>query len=225
MGTISPEQREQDTKSVAEAIRTGKLPRIKFRNPSNTNVWHWGNRLISAYETSPPYALDPFDLSTIGREDLNNTLSLKRLAAHFRIDTSDPENPRLVTGSFVRSPLLPDASLQINEYNWDWSLHKSHMYSVPGLTYFHDMALIDGYYVIHNSPFVTLTPEEGAKYLSGLAGPEDNMKLNKELPCQLIFLPKEGNPKKQIVIESPIAFHTYHFGTCFALPRFQHEWW
>ena len=214
MGTITDEQKQRDTKAVAEAIRTGVFPRIPFHNPSNTNVWHWGDRLISAYETSPPYALDPFDLKTIGKEDFDKTLSFKRLAAHFRIDTSDPANPRLVTGSYVRSPLPPDASLQINEYNWDMSLHKTHTYQVPGLTYFHDMALIDGYYVIHNSPFVTLNPQEGAKYLSGVYGPEDIMKLNKDLPCQLIFLPREGSGE-QIVVESPIAFHTFHFGTCY----------
>ena len=214
MGSITEDQKAHDSKAVQEAFVTGKLPKIRFRNPSNTNVWHWGDRLISAYETSIPYALDPYTLKTIGKEDLNKTLRLKRLGAHFRIDTSSPSNPRLVTGAFVRSPLLPNAALEINEYNWDMTLARGKIFEVEGLTYFHDLAIIDGYYVIHKSPFVTMNVQEAAAILSGTTGPEYNMKLNEDLPSQFIFLPKDGCGKP-FIIDTPFPFHMYHFGTSY----------
>ena len=214
MGSITEEQKETDGILVKYAVRNGTFPKIHFRNPSNTNVWHWGDRFISAYETGLPYSLDPATLDTKGKETFDSTLRLKRLGAHFRIDTSDPNNFKLVTGAFIRSPMKPDGALEINEYNWDMSLAQSTIYDIEGLTYFHDLAIIDGYYVVHKSPFVTMNPAEAIQILSGQTGPEYNMKYNNNLPSQFVFLPKDGKGE-QIVVDTPFPFHMYHFGTCY----------
>ena len=214
MGSISEEQKLRDSSAVQEAERSGsRLPKIKFRNPSNTNVWHWGDKFISTYETSMPYSLDPFTLETIHNESFNETLKLKRVGAHFRIDTTDKNNHKLVTGAFVRSPLKSTAALEINEYNKDMTISKTNMYEIEDLTYFHDFAIIDGYYVLHRSPYITMNKKTALAILSGTTGPEYNMKYNNELLCQFIFLPKDGL-SEPIVVDTPFPFHMYHFGTC-----------
>lgn len=68
------------------SLLTGQFPKIKFRNPSNTNVFHWGGKLLTCYETGIPYCLDPSTLETLGPETLGGNLHLGCLAAHFRID-------------------------------------------------------------------------------------------------------------------------------------------
>jgi carotenoid cleavage dioxygenase-like enzyme len=57
---------------------------ILFRNPSNTNVFFWGGRLLSCYETHLPIALDPHTLQTLGADDLSGALTLGAMAAHYR---------------------------------------------------------------------------------------------------------------------------------------------
>lgn len=216
MGSITDEQKEKDSAAVQKAINSGsKLPKIKFRNPSNTNVWHWGDRFISTYETSMPYSLDPYTLETIGKDTFNDTLHLKRLGAHFRIDTTDLNNHKLVTGAFARSPFKSNAALEMNQYNQDFTLAETKTYKIDGLTYFHDFAIIDGFYVVHKSPFVTMNKKEAISILSGKTGPEFNMKYNSELPCQFLFLPKNDVSSKPIVVDTPLPFHMYHFGTCY----------
>ena len=68
------------------SLLKGQLPKIKFRNPSNTNVFYWGGKLLTCYETGIPHCLDPCTLETLGPEDLGGNLHLGCLAAHFRID-------------------------------------------------------------------------------------------------------------------------------------------
>ena len=213
MGTISEEQKREDSKKVKEGIATGKLPKFRFRNPSNTNVWHWNDRFITAYETSIPYALNPLNLNTMGKETFNNTLKLNRLGAHFRIDTFDKKNHRLVTGAFSRNPAAPYGKLEINEYNKDSTLHKGQVFKVDGLTYFHDLALLKDYYVIHNSPYVVMDFKEAAKILSGEFKPTDMMKYSKNLPSEFIFLPR-NKTGRELRVATPFPFHMYHFGTC-----------
>ena len=65
-----------------------------------------------------PHCLDPTTLETIGEEDLDGTLDLKVLGAHFRYD---PTLDRLVTMS-AKAGVHRLPSLQINEYGRQWSV-------------------------------------------------------------------------------------------------------
>ena len=46
-----------------------------FKNPSNTNVWQFGGRVISAWESGPPYELDPGSMTTRGKSTLDGALT------------------------------------------------------------------------------------------------------------------------------------------------------
>ena len=75
--------------TTIRSLLTGQFPKIKFRNPSNTNVFFWGGKLLTCYETGIPHCLDAFTLETLGPETLGGNLHLHCLAAHFRIDSEN----------------------------------------------------------------------------------------------------------------------------------------
>lgn len=52
----------------------GSLLGLTRRNPSNTNVLRYGNKLLSMSESGWPYALDPLTLATLGKDDLTGAL-------------------------------------------------------------------------------------------------------------------------------------------------------
>lgn len=53
-----------------------------------TELWYviYVLQVVSVYETSLPYSLDPHTLETLGMETFNGALTLKAFAAHFRLD-------------------------------------------------------------------------------------------------------------------------------------------
>lgn len=65
-----------------------RKPTMIFRNPSNTNAYYWGGKIISCYETTLPCSLDPYTLKTIGKETFGGVLDQGTYGAHFRIDVS-----------------------------------------------------------------------------------------------------------------------------------------
>eukprot|EP00494_Astrolonche_serrata_P028341 UN28607 len=116
----------------------GRRIKLEFRDPSNTNVFLWGGKLVTCYETKLPHVLDPSTLKTIGPDNMNKTLHLKVLAAHFRIDY-DSLDPTLVC--FGLRPSLNKPRLGIYEYDNKWNCKIGHEVNIPGLNYSHDFLL------------------------------------------------------------------------------------
>ena len=59
---------------------------FKVRSTANTNVFFFNGRLLACKEDSPPYAMDPATLDTIGIEDFNGQLPSCTFTAHPKID-------------------------------------------------------------------------------------------------------------------------------------------
>ena len=43
---------------------------LKLKNLANTNCIYWGGRLLTLFEASVPYRIDPYTLDTIGEDDM-----------------------------------------------------------------------------------------------------------------------------------------------------------
>jgi len=71
--------------------------------------------------------LDPTTLETIGEEDLEGTLKLRVLGAHFRYD---PHLDRLITMS-AKAGVNRLPSLQINEYGREWAVKSLQVPNAP----------------------------------------------------------------------------------------------
>mmetsp|Transcript_40683 Transcript_40683/g.73304 ORF Transcript_40683/g.73304 Transcript_40683/m.73304 type:complete len:922 (+) Transcript_40683:90-2855(+) len=214
----------------------------QFRDPSHTNVFEWGGKLLSCHEYTLPHELDPRTLRTLGPTDLNGTLKKTRsLCAHFRYDKVAD---RLVTVSFrtkrpaLGGPARP-SQLHVCEFDRAWKLQKEVYHEINGLNYCHDLAVTPSFYIVHQTPFVKVDLDAVQKILSNEETPGEQMKYHAELPCRLILIPRDGgNP---VLVDLPEPCHVYHFGHAFeregllevdivALGKrftmqFQHELW
>mmetsp|Transcript_125405 Transcript_125405/g.316023 ORF Transcript_125405/g.316023 Transcript_125405/m.316023 type:complete len:923 (+) Transcript_125405:83-2851(+) len=185
----------------------------RFRDPSHTNVFAWGGRLLTCHEYTLPHEMDPRTLRTIGPTDLGGTITkTKSFCAHYRVDQ---HTDRLVTVSFrperpsFGGPGRP-SQLHICEFDRCWALQAEAYHEIPGLNYCHDLVVTPSYYVVHQTPFVKVNLEAAQKILTGEQLPGEQMKLNKELPCRLLLIPRKGG--EPILVDLPEPCHVYHFG-------------
>lgn len=45
-----------------------------MKNAANTNVIHWGGRLLALFESAQPIAMDPYSLKTLGPDLLGGSV-------------------------------------------------------------------------------------------------------------------------------------------------------
>ena len=116
---------QMGSKPPAEYDSQGKKKkkRLTYRDPSHTNVFYWGGKVISCHEYALPHSLDPHTLETIGRDTLGGTLDIKTLSAHYRYDA---DKDLIVLISFKPGIELLKTKPQIRLYEFDrsWKLHK-----------------------------------------------------------------------------------------------------
>jgi len=185
MGTKPPA-----TWNETEDVMHTKMPGQTFKNTSNTNVYYWGGKLLSTWESGLPYYLDPATLETVGKDDLNGTLKGSRcLAAHFR---HDPVSNRLVTFSFQLA-MSGQCRLFIYEFDHTWQVKNKQVHSFDHFYYCHDFLLTEHYYIFHNTPFYKLSEANVAKIISGVKSPGQLMHYYPELPSRMIVIPRDGS--------------------------------
>ncbi|XP_031554607.1 uncharacterized protein LOC116291575 [Actinia tenebrosa] len=199
------------TVALLRSLMKGALPTIQFRNPSNTNSFYWGGKLLTCYETSMPYCLDPYTLETLGPDDLCGALKLKALAAHFRIDA---ENQLLVCISLRPGFRHAKPCLAIYEFTPSWQLHQRQIHHIPGLNYAHDFLLLEDYYIFHMTPFVKSTLPMVLKILAGWSSPGDHMRYYPDLPSRFVIIPRKTDKyDKEVIMVDTDPCHIFHFGT------------
>ena len=210
MGTNPPDD-WADT--LQEYLHVSEPPsNAKFKNPSNTNVYYWGGKLLSCWESGLPYCLDPVTLDTIGKDTLGGVLDKANcLAAHFRIDS---KQDLLVTFS-LRLSLRGAPSLYIHEFDRAWNLVRQQVVKIEQYYYAHDFLLTENYYIFHHTPFYNLSMENVMKIASMESGPGESMHYYPEIPSGMVVLARypKGEPEMQFFPCQP--FHIYHHSKLF----------
>lgn len=207
---------EQKKKTMIFPGQMGSRPpgsENRFRDPSHTNVFAWGGRLLACHEYTLPHELDPRTLRTLGPTDLGGVLKrTKSLCAHYRVD---PKSGNIATVSFratrlaLGSPARP-SQLHICEFDKKWTLQHEVYHEIPGLDYCHDLAVTPSYYVVHQTPFVKVTLDMAVEVVSGKCMPGEQMRLYEDRPCRMILLPRSGG--RPIHVDLPEPCHVFHFG-------------
>eukprot|EP01006_Ploeotia_vitrea_P047150 TRINITY_DN67098_c4_g3_i1.p1 TRINITY_DN67098_c4_g3~~TRINITY_DN67098_c4_g3_i1.p1 ORF type:complete len:526 (-),score=27.11 TRINITY_DN67098_c4_g3_i1:586-2142(-) len=207
---VNPESLWTGVRKTAWSMVTGSTPNFVFRDPSNTNAFYWGGKLISCYEVQPPNVLDPHTLDTLGRENFDGKLRPKQpLLAHFRLDFSS-HTPKLVVCSHKAS-YKGTSKVTFLEFDEQWKCHRERTFKVPELTYCHDFLLTDNYYIVHISPFVKINTATMLKVASGWATFGQCMRHYPDLPSQIVVLPRTGNQDDIKKLDVPPC-HIYHYG-------------
>eukprot|EP00294_Goniomonas_avonlea_P001174 CAMPEP_0114555588 /NCGR_PEP_ID=MMETSP0114-20121206/8832_1 /TAXON_ID=31324 /ORGANISM="Goniomonas sp, Strain m" /LENGTH=520 /DNA_ID=CAMNT_0001740729 /DNA_START=18 /DNA_END=1580 /DNA_ORIENTATION=- len=212
MGTNPPSLPGADAvRTVANLVTRRPPAKLNYKNASNTNVFYWGGKLLSLWESGVPYNLDPHTLETVGPETFNGRLKLRKMAAHFRYDAL---RNRLVTLSVA--PALEPAPGTVHLIEWDqsWNLLQEQTHQIAGLNYGHDFLLSPNYYILHMTPFVSTAKSLAIKIMMGITSPGESMRYHPELPSRLLVIPRD--PAKSHLIrqfEVP-PVHIFHFATC-----------
>ncbi|XP_065186403.1 apocarotenoid-15,15'-oxygenase-like [Sycon ciliatum] len=211
MGTRNRSSLYGSLATLGTFLTTGGLPKYAYRNPSNTNVFYWGGKLLSVYETGLPHSLDAHTLQTLGPDDLGGALTMGVFAAHFRLDI---RRMRLVCIA-LRPGLRRAATLDIMEFDWSWNVVQRKRVSVDGLNYAHDFLLLPDYYVFHMTPFVKISYSQALLIMAGLTSPGETMRYYPDLPSRFVFIPRpEGKCEERDIVQVDTEpFHIYHFGT------------
>ena len=82
-GGGADQQGEEEEEEAAEKERRRRR-RGRWRDPSHTNVFFHGDKLLTCHEYTLPHVLDPITLGTLGKTSLDDTLDLRACSAHFR---------------------------------------------------------------------------------------------------------------------------------------------
>jgi all-trans-8'-apo-beta-carotenal 15,15'-oxygenase len=193
---------------------------LHLKNPANTHIVPWGDKLLALYEAGAPYRIDPHSLKTLGMEDLAGNLQTppplpaNRLAslmgraqgqqamtAHPHVD---PVNQRLVTWTWgVEAKLAQPNTLviELSEYDSAWQCLSRKTHKMPGASVNpHDFALTPNYYVFfENALSLDILP-----YLFGQKSPADCLTLS-ERATKMHLIPR---PLGQKSAAAPLVLET-----------------
>lgn len=142
----------------SDTITTGKYRNkytdaveFKVRSTANTNVIYFNGVLLACKEDSPPYAMDPVTLDTIGLWDFNAQLPSLTFTAHPKID---PITKEMVSfGYEARGDGTPDICYYLVAPNGTF---KETVWLVsPVVAMIHDFAVTENWVSLESSRLAT----------------------------------------------------------------------
>lgn len=207
MGTMPAKDWKESLRNYLKIDNISEQP--KYKNPSNTNVYLWGGKLLSCWESGLPYCLNPDTLETIGRDNLGGALDEANcLAAHFRYDS---KQDLLVTFS-LRLSLSGSTKLFIHEFDREWKLIRQQCVTKNEFNYAHDFLLTDHYYIFHHTPFYSFNEENLRKLITMECSPGQTMQYYPEMPSGMVVVPRYPEPGKEgnFKFFKCEPFHIYH---------------
>jgi len=207
MGSFPPRSLRDRIKEWKEDVIEMKVPNLRFKNPSNTNVYYWGGKLLSCWENGLPYRLDPATLDTIQEDNLDGLLNdPDSFGAHFRIDAT---NDVLVAFS-LKLNYRRNSDLYIYEFDNHFHLVQKKTISLEQYYYCHDFLLTENYYIFHHTPFLDMNPSNMVKVFTELTAPGKLLKHYRHLPSRMIVIPRDVDSKEPIRYFDTDPCHIYH---------------
>lgn len=178
---------------------------FRLKNIANTNVIHWGNKLLALWEAAEPHQLNPYTLETLGLDDVNGAVPPgKSYGAHPWLDPAcqwDDGKPHMV--NFSISPGL-STTIRVFEHDPDGNLVRAHAHSIPGFAFIHDFAITPHYCIFFQAPLL-FNP---IPFVLGLRGPGQCISFQEKQPTQIIVIPRDGlSEVKQLPAKVGFVFH------------------
>ena len=200
---------QMGSKAPAEDKKPG------WRDPSHTNVFYHGGKILTAHEYALPHALDPVTLETLGPDTLGNALELRTMSAHFRYDA---DLDMFVTCSFKPGNPVAKRGPRLSFYEWDrqMKLVRASRLELEHVHYAHDFIMTPNYYIVHVTPFIDLSMETLMEIVQGKNSPGQSMKYVPGAPSQFIMIerfPKSEQTRKTIRFHTEPC-HIYHYAHC-----------
>jgi carotenoid cleavage dioxygenase-like enzyme len=152
-------------------------------NTGNTTPMVHNGILFSMKEDSPPTAMDPHTLATVGEWDFDGKMTAKTFTAHPKID---PATGEMIAFSFeARGDATPDLAVFIFDRNG--KLKREMWFKSPVVSMMHDMAITEKHIILPTTGMTTS--------LERLQAGKIHWTYDKNLPCHVAIIPRDGEAK------------------------------
>lgn len=180
---------------------------LRVKNIANTNVIHWGKKLLALWEAAHPYHLNPDNLETIGLDNLDGILEPGEVfSAHPRIDPASPFNngkPSLVNFG-VKTGL--SSTITIYELDEEGKLLQKYSRIIAGFSFIHDFVITPNYCIFFQNP----TSYNPLPFIFGLRGAGECVKFLENQSTKIILIPRQAPHKNVITLETDAGFIFHH---------------
>ena len=180
---------------------------IRVKNIANTNVIHWGNKLLALWEAAQPYHLNPDNLETIGLDNLDGVLEEGEVfSAHPRIDPCSQFNDG--KPSLVNFGINVGLSSTITIYEFDelGKIIQKHSHIIPSFSFIHDFVITPNYCIFFQNP----TAYNPFPFLFGFKGAGECVNFEKDKPTKIILIPRQQAHQEVITLEVEAGFIFHH---------------
>jgi carotenoid cleavage dioxygenase len=169
----------------------------RYRGTANTNVMAHGGKLFALKEDSPPVAMDPETLETIGYWDFGGQMKSPTFTAHPKID---PHTGNMVAFGYAAKGLL---TRDVAFYEIDKSGNVVHetWFEAPYYCMMHDWGVTQDYAVFHIVPSIS-TPERLERRMPHFG-------FDTTLPVYIGVLPRRGDGKDIRWFKGPNLFASH----------------
>ncbi|KAH7242756.1 retinal pigment epithelial membrane protein-domain-containing protein [Fusarium tricinctum] len=158
-----------------------------IQSPGNTHIHYWQGLLLATKEDSPPIAMDPDTLDTIGVYDFEGQLTSRTFTAHPKFDFATGE----MMAYGIEAKGLNSNDLVYYRFNKEGMKVDECWVKTPHVSWTHDMAATDNWVIFGMTPF-----ETDVEYMKKEAG--THFRFNRFLHNTFIVLPRR-NPKPEDV--------------------------
>ncbi|GAX74565.1 hypothetical protein CEUSTIGMA_g2014.t1 [Chlamydomonas eustigma] len=186
---------------------------LTFKNVANTGVVYWAGKLYALWEAGRPYELDPQTLVTVGETDMDGLLK-GPLGGHYRIYTEADGSKRWVT--FGSKIMFGGSSVSFYEFDEAGKcvVQSQHPLSGIDITFVHDMAVTENYYVLVLGPIVFDWRRFATEYLLGRCSIAQCLKFDKGGKVKVLLYPRSDRPDAQsrppVVATAASTFFPFH---------------
>ena len=152
-------------------------------NTGNTTPILFNGMLLSMKEDSPPMALDPHTLATIGEWNFGGQMTARTFTAHPKID---PRTGEMIAFSYeARGDATPDIAVWI--FAPDGKLKRELWIKSPVVSMMHDMAITDRHIILPTTSMTTSLERLRAGKIHWAHDPA--------MPCHVAIIPRDGEAR------------------------------
>lgn len=149
-------------------------------NTGNTTPLLFNGRLLCLKEDSPPMAVDPHTLETIGEWDFRGQMKAKTFTAHPKLDLATGE---LIAFSYeARGDATDDIAVFI--FDRRGRLKREWWFKSPVISMMHDMAVTDRHIILPTTGMTTSRERLDAGLI--------HWTYDRTMPCHVAILPRDG---------------------------------
>lgn len=178
---------------------------MRTKNLANTNVMHWGGRLLALWEGGKPTELDSRSLATVNESSMAGALGKDdNFTAHPRFDAN---TGRMVGFQYVPEPTRSITRVSFWEFEPDgFSVFRRVNHELPGFGFYHDFLVTESYYILSSAP-VDLSGQRALEGLLGLRSMGESISFDSTRPARIVLVPRDGTEIKFVDVDSHFCFH------------------